>query len=70
MHIADVVNAVHRLGTDLVRGSDGVASFGASSGEPHGHGFGIVIATVRFAASHAIVGRAAKFTAPHDQCIV
>jgi hypothetical protein len=47
----DVVHAVDGLGADVVGGTDGVASLDAAAGEPHGHGFGVVVAAIAGAAT-------------------
>ena len=48
MNIANRMNDIDRFRTNFVGGSNRGASGDTAAGEPHGHGFGVVVATVGF----------------------
>lgn len=69
--VANVVNTIDGFGSQFVRGSDGVSRFGPAPGEPHRHGFGIVVASVSGAsATKSVVGGASEFPTPDYECFV
>ena len=68
MDISNVMDDVDRFGTDFIGCANGMARVYASTGEPHRHRLGVVIATVRGSSvSDAVVGTTAKFAAPNDE---
>ena len=67
VEIADMGFAFDGCHAEFVGGADGVASIAAATGEPDGHGVGVVVATIGSAAAHAVVGCASEFAAPDDE---
>ena len=71
MNIANGMNDIDRFRSDLVGGSNRRASGDTAAGEPHGHGFGVVIATVGFAPlAKAVVRSTAELSTPDDQRVI
>ena len=67
MHVADVMHFVHGQHAHLVGRTDGVTGFNAATGEPHGHGVGVVVAAISHATAHTVVGGAAEFSTPDHE---
>ena len=67
MEIADVGFAFDGRHTEFIRRPYGVTSVATASGQPHGHGIGVVVATICGAPAHAVVRGAAKFATPDDE---
>lgn len=71
MDVADVVDVFDGFAADLIGVADGVTALGAAAGEPHGHGFGVVVTTVALAAAAlTVVGGAAEFAAENNKGVV
>ena len=69
--VTDMVDALHRLGSDLVGRPDGVPGLGSASGKPHRHGLGIVVSPIAGSATpDAVVGGPPEFTAPNHQGVL
>ena len=67
MNIANGMNDFDCFRSEFVGRSNHRASDDTASGEPHGHGLGVVIATVGFAAlAKAVVWSTAKLSTPDD----
>ncbi len=67
VEVADVRFAFDRFHAEFVGLTNGVTRVAAATGEPDGHGVGVVVATVGGAAAYAVVGSAAKLAAPDDE---
>ena len=69
--VANMVDAFHRFGSDLIGRPDGMAGLAPASGKPHRHGLGVVVATITgTATSDAIVGGTTELAAPDHQGIL
>ena len=69
--VADMVDALYGLGSDLIGGSDGMPRLGPASGKPHGHGLGIMVTSIAGAsAPDSIVRGTTELTAPDHQCVL
>src|SRR6056297_1607184 len=71
VEVANVMDVLHCLATDLVRRADGVAGVTATSRHPDRHCIRIVVSAISFTtAANSVVRRASEFSHPDDQCFV
>ena len=69
--VTDMVDALHRLGSDLIGRPDSMAGLAPASGKPHRHGLGVVVPAIAGAAApDAIVGGTTERAAPNPQGIL